>query len=330
MSDYSTIQQYQPLRVPQGWERQEKALIVQLEEIFDDIYRRFGRLKLSDMSKDFRSSFTDMEGNMAEITLDVTGLTTRMGDAEGNISTLQLTASSLTSSIGNWQSQSTITQTINSLDSRISSLGYGTVYMQPEEPDHAELVPGDIWIQTQSSGTWSEIYSDYSTWQSLYNTVSTWQSVGGAPIMWVWDGRKWQKQLDSLEGDTLETEIQQNAFQISLLASRTTAVEGDLTNKYTIQSGISITYAGIDISGSQYVKIASGGVLQVTTGNFGIDTGSSTYVLWSGDSTAANAPFWVKKSGEIKATSGTIGGFALGVSTMTAGSGSSSASRWWL
>ena len=47
----ATIQQHQPLRVPSGWDKQEKALIVQLDEILDDIYRRFGRLKLSDMGK---------------------------------------------------------------------------------------------------------------------------------------------------------------------------------------------------------------------------------------------------------------------------------------
>lgn len=221
------------------------------------------------------------------------------------------------STIGNWQSGSTITQTINSLDSRISSLGYGTVYLQPEEPDHAQLVAGDIWIQSQPSGTWEQVYQDYTTWQDIYNNVSTWQTLGGAPIMWVWDGRKWQKQLDSLEGDTLETEIQQNATQIQLLANRTTTLEN---NKYTIISGILIQAEGISISGAQYVKIASGGYFQVQTGNFGIDTNSSTYVIWSGASTAASSPFWVKKSGEIYAISGTIGGFTLAANSLSSGS----------
>lgn len=48
-SDYSTIQQHQPLRVPDGWSQSEKWLVVQLEELFDDIYRRFGRLRAEDM-----------------------------------------------------------------------------------------------------------------------------------------------------------------------------------------------------------------------------------------------------------------------------------------
>lgn len=54
MSDYSTIQQYQPLRVPASFDTQGKQFIVQLNEILDDIYRRFGRLGMSDMSKKFR------------------------------------------------------------------------------------------------------------------------------------------------------------------------------------------------------------------------------------------------------------------------------------
>ena len=276
------------------------------------------------------------------------------------------------STIGNWTSQSTITQSINSLDSRISSLGYGTVYLQPEEPSHSELVAGDIWIQSQPSGTWEEVYNDYASWQEIYETVSTWQTLGGDPIMWVWDGRKWQKQLDSLDSDTFETEIAQNAQNIQLLANRMTSAEGNITtlsaslvvanNAITAEvtratnaeggkldktssyqtadsivnaaksytdgeltnysttsqtasaisaavgdcygkvSGITITSSGIDISGSQYVKIASGGYLSLLSGDFGIDTSQSGVCLWAGASSSASANFKVKKNGEVTLT----------------------------
>lgn len=134
------------------------------------------------------------------------------------------------STIGNWTSGSTITQSINSLDSRISSLGYGTVYMQPEEPSHSELVAGDIWVQTQPSGSWQEVYGDYSSWEYIYDNISTWQTLGGVSIMWIWDGRKWQEQLNALDSDTFSTEIAQNRQSISLLANRTTEAEGDIQN----------------------------------------------------------------------------------------------------
>lgn len=54
-SNYPTIQQHEPLRIPSNWGAPEKRLIAQLEEIFDDIYRRFGRLKLSDLGAELRS-----------------------------------------------------------------------------------------------------------------------------------------------------------------------------------------------------------------------------------------------------------------------------------
>ena len=81
---------------------------------------------------------------------------------------------------------------------------------------------------------------------------------------------------------------------------------------YEKKSGITITASGIDISGSQYVKIASGGYFQVTTGNFGINSNAADYVIWSGASTASSALFWLKKDGSIKTTSGTIGGWNIG------------------
>jgi hypothetical protein len=56
MSKYSTIQQHEPLRVPKGWGEQERRLIAQLEEILDDIYRRFNRLRMEDLEKDFRQT----------------------------------------------------------------------------------------------------------------------------------------------------------------------------------------------------------------------------------------------------------------------------------
>ncbi len=75
-------------------------------------------------------------------------------------------------------------------------------------------------------------------------------------------------------------------------------------NAYGKVSGITITANGVDISGSQYVKIASGGYFRVTSGNFGIksDASATDYVVWSGASTAASSPFRVKKNGEVYLT----------------------------
>ena len=71
---------------------------------------------------------------------------------------------------------------------------------------------------------------------------------------------------------------------------------------YGLVSGIAITAAGIDISGSQYVAIASGGYFKVTTGDFGIDTSQSGICMWAGAAAAGSAAFRVSKNGTVYLT----------------------------
>jgi hypothetical protein len=99
--DYSTIQQHQPLRTPAGWDKQEKALIVQLDETFDDIYRRFGRLRMEDMGKKFRKQIADDEGNIAQMALDISGLTIEVGNKISKTTTYQ-TAESIVMAAENY------------------------------------------------------------------------------------------------------------------------------------------------------------------------------------------------------------------------------------
>lgn len=99
MADYNTIQQHEPLRVPPEWNTGERRLIAQLEEILDDIYRRFGRLRIEDLGKKLKKTITDAEGNIAELEQTAESLTGRVSDAEGNITTLQQTATSITAKV---------------------------------------------------------------------------------------------------------------------------------------------------------------------------------------------------------------------------------------
>lgn len=41
---YSTIWQHEQIRVPEGWSQQERMLVTQMNNIFTDIYKRFGRM----------------------------------------------------------------------------------------------------------------------------------------------------------------------------------------------------------------------------------------------------------------------------------------------
>lgn len=72
MSKYSTIQQHQPLRAPYEWGTSERRFVAQLEEVLDDIYRRFGRLTLLDLNTEMRKRFTDGEKSVSELLQDAT------------------------------------------------------------------------------------------------------------------------------------------------------------------------------------------------------------------------------------------------------------------
>lgn len=85
-TNYATYQQHEPLRAPAGWGTGEKRFIAQLEETFDDIYRRFGRLRLEDMGAKFRKSYeqTMEDSSMYKTEIEagaqgITTLTTKTG-----------------------------------------------------------------------------------------------------------------------------------------------------------------------------------------------------------------------------------------------------------
>ena len=312
----------------------------------------------------------DAEDNIAAVELTAQGLSTRVQDAEDDIAAVEVTAQGLDSRVTNAEGDasravqtansfstiigdrsghtSSLTQEIDGLQSRISELGYGTVYMQPNEPSHAELVQGDIWIQSQQFTTWGQIRTNY-TWRQV-KALGSWQSLGGIPKMYVWDGSKWQEMYDAALPAILETEIEQLTNQIALRATKTeldalsqqvaqntasitltaeqvlteakSYVNGELTNyststqtsqqisqyvtdnAYKKVSGINITSEGVEITGSQFVKIGSQGKLIVEAGNFKIDANGN-----------------VDLTGKVTATSGVIGGWTLGNRILYSGTG---------
>jgi len=118
--------------------------------------------------------------------------------------------------VGNWTSQSTITQTINGINSRITSLGYGTVFYSETEPAAAGVVAGDVWIQPISDNTWDDI-AEY-TWDEL--SGMTWEQVAGQYRMYVWTGTEWKILFDNLIVSELQTQINQTAYAVTLKADQ--------------------------------------------------------------------------------------------------------------
>jgi len=213
-----------------------------------------------------------------------TAISTYVTNALGSYSTTKQTATAISTYVGTaLGSYSTTTQMNNAISSYVTNaLGsYSTTsqtataistYVTNALGSYSTTTQMNNAIQTKVATA----LNDYSTTSQTATAISTY--------------------VTSALGSYSTTTQMNNAI---------TAAVGD---KYGKVSGITITSSGIDVSGSQYVKIASGGYFQVQTGNFGIDTNSSTYVMWSGASSAANSSFWVKKDGSMKASNADITG----------------------
>ena len=183
------------------------------------------------------------------------------------------------STIGNWQSQSTITQTIAGINSRITQLGYGTIFYSETEPSPSGVVTGDIWVQPIDDQTWNDV-SQY-TWEELASF--TWEQVAGQYRMYVWTGTQWKLLFDNLVISELQTEIAQTAYAVTLKA--------DATVVNALSDDVTAFGARLDVQAEQ-ISAAVSSVNQKTSGYVqltdpSLDSGVS---LSSGDT-------WTKAAG---------------------------------
>jgi hypothetical protein len=65
MKANTSYHQHEPLRPPASWNTSEKRFVAQLEEILDDLYRRFNRLRLEDMSPGYRQKFKSLQDGVS-------------------------------------------------------------------------------------------------------------------------------------------------------------------------------------------------------------------------------------------------------------------------
>lgn len=87
---------------------------------------------------------------------------------------------------------------------------------------------------------------------------------------------------------------QQTASEISLYVGN---------HAYEIQSGVDITPAGVEISGSKYIKIKSGGSFSVDSGNFSIDTNGNVSFKGAVEITSGKS-MTIKTGGSFSVDSG--------------------------
>ena len=116
------------------------------------------------------------------------------------------------------------------------------------------------------------------------------------------EGNSWRKVDDPAEIRSTVSRLLMENDRIDIAVMQ---LDSEMDNKYTVRSGIAIELDGIEISGSKYLRLKTGGKLVVDSGNFDIDENGN-----------------VRMNGEIIATAGQIGGFNIGATRQSAGSGS--------
>ena len=117
-----TIRQHEVLRVPQGWTEQDKALVIQLNRIFDDIYKYYGRLTINDLGAALRALLQTMQDDIAQNASDIDDLEEDVSDIEGDISDLQGDMSTAQGNITTLQGQmSTAQGNISTLQGQMST-----------------------------------------------------------------------------------------------------------------------------------------------------------------------------------------------------------------
>lgn len=75
MSRKTFMRQYAPLTTPSHWDHEERRFVRQLCDALDDVYKRYGRLGLSDLNSVFRGTVTGLENGVASNQQSVTTLT---------------------------------------------------------------------------------------------------------------------------------------------------------------------------------------------------------------------------------------------------------------
>lgn len=74
MSRKTFMRQYAPLTTPSHWDNEERRFARQLCDALDDIYKRYGRLGLSDLNSVFRGTVNGLESDVASNQQSVTTL----------------------------------------------------------------------------------------------------------------------------------------------------------------------------------------------------------------------------------------------------------------
>lgn len=282
-TDYSTIQQHQPLRVPAGWGKQEKSFVVQMEEILDDIYRRFGRLRLADMGEAFRKQISDDEGNIASLELTTAGLAVEVGNKISKTSSYQTADSIVTAAVsqaataaaGAYIAKTTQYQDASSIVTEAvseSATAAANAYIAKSTTYPTAASIANDAVSRAATAAASSYIAKTTTYQDAASIVSAAVSQAGTAASSAYIAKTTTYQTAASIVTTAEGYTDNKLTSYSTTTQMSSAISTYVTNNaYKLVSGIAIDANGIDITGSKYVKIRSGGSFNVnSTGTFDV------------------------------------------------------------
>ena len=231
---------------------------------------------------------TSAEGNISSLTTDVSGIKTRVSTAEGNISTITQDVSSITTRVttaeGNITSLTTsvsgITSRVSTAEGNISTLTQTVNGLASDVEDNA----GNISTLSQ---TVTSISSTVTSHTGSISSLTT--SISGI----------------STRVSTAEGNISTITQNVSSLTTRVETAEGDISTLEQTTSSLSATVSS---------KVSAEGG---SSSSFGWKLTSSGFYLYASSKTVMSVTKdGLSVSGSVTATSGTIGGFTIGSTSL--------------
>lgn len=273
---------------------------------------------------------TNAEGDITDMTADISGLTTRVSNAEGSITTLKTSVSGLTTRVTNAEGDiSTLEQSVSSITTRVTNT----------EDDVSELTTDLSGVTARVSTAEGKITTLTTTVNGIKTRVT---NAEGDISTLEQDLSSITTRVETAEGDI--STIEQN---VSSVTTRVSTAEGNITTLTTSVNGIKtrMTTAEGDISSLEQsvssittrITTAEGDItaLEQTTDEISAEVatkadeegGSSTtfgwslksagFYLYSGGTTVMSVTSsGLTVKGSITASSGTIGGFTIGTSSI--------------
>ena len=256
---------------------------------------------------------TQNETDISALEVDVSGIKTRVSNAEGDISSLEQTATSLTTRISSAEgSITTLTTSVNGLKTRVSNAegDISTLEQTTEELSATVSTKADETGGEESTFGWSltssgfYLYSNGSTVMSVTNSGLTLEghitATSGELSELTVTGRLYFGGNDEYY---IDPNYDDGSYYIYLPGFRVDDASGAVfSGRLSAPSG---TIGGFTISTSKIYKTKttySSTTAGVYLGTDGIGLGAGT--------------FYVTSAGALYSTSGTIGGFTIGSSSI--------------